>query len=298
MISRRTRSPGVRAAVLASVMVGLAGCVSSASVAPLPPPPATIGTVETTTTAVSPSQIVLPSVPGQTTTTAVGLGPGTATLSGKVTDVTGAAVAGATVEVQRLVGDASATAQVLSGADGSWSLSSVLGGRYRVFAFRSPDLGMATADVLFLADGQSQTVNLSLTGDAGNTVTGTLRPDPPVVASQSQLLVQTGVAGVSAAGGIANTSTSGASVLLVVSGAWTVLSANPTTTDANGQASWTLICDALGPQPLAVEVDNGPPADLTLPACVAGGGTSPGPATGATIPGQAPGRASLTPPVP
>ena len=60
-----------------------------------------------------------------------------------------------------------------------------------------------------------------------------------------------------------------ASVELAGGLSWTVLTANPVTTSAGGRATWQVICDAPGPQALAVIVNNTDVYPLDLPGCVA-----------------------------
>jgi hypothetical protein len=48
----------------------------------------------------------------------------------------------------------------------------------------------------------------------------------------------------------------GAIVELAGTDAWAVATANPTTTDNNGQATWQLSCNATGSQPLSVTVNS------------------------------------------
>ena len=66
-------------------------------------------------------------VPGRATTTTVVIGPGEATLKGTVNAPEGL-VPGAIVRAERLVGDAVATADVITNPDGTWAIPAVLGG--------------------------------------------------------------------------------------------------------------------------------------------------------------------------
>src|SRR2546423_902477 len=105
----------------------------------------------TTTTIVDLSGVKLSGVPSKSTTTTVVLGPGGATINGTVAGPDGA-VGGATVHVERLVGDGMAAQDFPSNADGTFKIPTVLGGRYRVRAY-VPDpfnLAQATPELFFL----------------------------------------------------------------------------------------------------------------------------------------------------
>ena len=145
----RRGSPGWQRALLAG---GLAGCgVQTLS---YPTPPATAHAVVTAgpTLPDEPSRAVAEgAVPGATTSTVPRIGPGAATLNGTVIGPEGP-VGGATVEADRLVGDQVAATQTTTAADGSWSISSILGGRYRIRAWQQPSLAVTTPQILFLGE--------------------------------------------------------------------------------------------------------------------------------------------------
>src|SRR5437899_8320268 len=97
----------------------------------------------TTTTLVDLSGVKIAGVPGKTTTT-IGLGPGGATLNGSVAGPDGA-VGGATIHVERLVGDAVASQDFPSNPDGTFTIPTLLGGRYRVRAYVPDPYNLAQA---------------------------------------------------------------------------------------------------------------------------------------------------------
>src|SRR5438132_10480239 len=93
------------------VAAGVAACSSkqtNAVIRPLPPP-----SDESTSTLADFSTVNLAGVSGRTTTTSIPLGPGGAGLSGTVVGPAGP-VAGATVHVERLVGDGVGSLDVVS----------------------------------------------------------------------------------------------------------------------------------------------------------------------------------------
>ena len=256
---RRGRTP-----LLALAGLVLAGCAPGA-VSALPPPPST-APGESTTTTPDFTSVVLPSVSGRTTIPGVVVGPGHASLSGTVGGPNGA-TGGATVEVQRLVGDASAAIRVNAGPDGRWSVPGVLGGRYRVRAWHAPDQTMASPAIFFLGGGENKAVNLTLQSFTGPVVTAAVAPNPPLVSQPANLVVDVSNRAVDANGvGRANPM-SGASAQLTGSGAWQLAGPNTVTTDGGGQARWELTCQTGGPQPLSVSVNGGAPLPLNLPDC-------------------------------
>lgn len=262
-------------------MAALAGCAPSLVEAL--PPPAPISSSQSTSTSLQPPVSTTGPAGDQTTTTLTPvLGPGQASLSGTVTDPTGAAVGGATVEVQRLVGYLSATAMLTTGADGTWTLPNILGGRYRVLAWRAPDLALPKADVFFLNDGSTQNLQLALSSYTGVQVADDIAPNPPIVGQPAQLVVQITSPGVDRAGKITYASAAGTSVTLTGVGSWTVAAPNPATADSSGQVTWTLTCQAPGAQGLTVTVAGGAPMPVNVPPCV--GPPLPPPTTTTTFP--------------
>ena len=87
---------------------------------------------------------------------------GTATVAGTVTGPDGP-VAGATVRVERFVGDRSGVVTVTADADGRWRASNVHGGRYRMRAWLQPSLAADGSSLAFLADEAGATATFDLT---------------------------------------------------------------------------------------------------------------------------------------
>jgi hypothetical protein len=242
----------------------LAGCAPGAASA-LPPPPSTAPSQSTTTTP-DYTGIVLPEVAGETTIPGVTFGPGHANLSGIVGGLNGA-TGGATVEIQRFVGDATGTMRVTAGPDGRWSLPGVLGGRYRVRAWRTPDQTMDSPAIFFLGGSESRTVDLTLQSFSGPAVTSAIAPNPPVVSQPANLVIDVSTRSVDDNGVGRSKPTAGASVQLTGSGAWQISGPNTATTDGGGQVTWQLTCQGSGSQPLSVSVNGGLPSPINLPDC-------------------------------
>ncbi len=260
-----------RLALLAGLALAGAGCggvgISSLSV---PTPPAT-------TVAPPPPPDTLPAgldarseapVAGVTTTTAPGIGPGSATINGTVTGPAGP-VAGATVEIDRFVGDASASARTIAAADGTWAFRNILGGDYRVRAWQPPALDMEVPQIVFLVANQPQTVSLQLTSYAGNQVQVAVNPAAPEQNQPVNLVVQVTTPYIDASGVLTTPPVVGTPVTLVNGPGWQVNNGNPLVTNSAGQAIFQVECTAAGSDPLGAQVGTDPPVDLQMPFCSA-----------------------------
>ena len=241
-----------------------AGCQAKA-VEPLPPAPKVPET--TTTTVVDYSGVGLAGVPGRTTTT-IAMGPGRATLEGTVTGPDGP-VAGAVVHAERLVGDAAATVDVLTGADGRYVIPKIFGGRYRLRAWKAaPDnLALVEPQVFFLEGSEKKATNLAVTRYQGVSVTAAIAPDPPLIEAPSNLVVQVVDRAVDPGGIVRSNPLPDVRAELFGTGDWRVLTPVATVSDGAGRARWTLECRRVGQQPLSVVIGETTPFNLNLPAC-------------------------------
>ena len=231
----------------------------------VPPPPTTLPPTSTTPP-VDYSDDALPRVPGRTTTSTIPVQPGPATLQGVVGGPDGP-VPGAAVHIERLVGDAAGVLIVGTGEDGSWAAPGVLGGRYRVRAWRSPDLALTKPEILFLEGSQTRQLRLELGRFAGLHAGAAIAPDPPTVGQPASLVVLVTTRSVDADGVVRATPVVGIRVELFGGGRWQLDSQNVTSTDGAGQARWQLRCRQSGQQPLSVLVGDTDSFPLELPPC-------------------------------
>jgi len=223
-------------------------------------------TPTTATTAVAElSKVALAPVPGQTTTT-IAMAPGGATLEGTVVGPDGAA-GGAVVRVERLVGDGAARTDVPTAPDGTWRLPGIKGGRYRVRAFRVPDLAQARSEVFLLGGEDTRRLDLRVDAYTGLTITKAIAPNPPPVGMPSNLVVRAVRRTVDNDGVARTQPVVGVSVELFGQGSWSLSTPNPTTTDGSGNARFGLTCRQEGSNPLSVLVDGTDTVDLELPSC-------------------------------
>lgn len=287
MRARRRALPA--AVVLAAAALSVAGCATGdTAVEPLPPPPSTAARPPTTAPP-DHRAVALPVAPGSTTTTTVVMGPGLATVRGRVVGPDGLPVVGANVRVERLVGDAAARTDVLSGEDGAWSLPDVLGGRYRIRAWRAPDLAQTEPSFVYVGYRETAPVEQKVAVHVGTFAVPAIAPSPPRVGEPATLAVQVTSRSVDAEGVVRGTPRAATPVELA-GAAWSVVPPAATATDGGGQARWQVVCRATGAQPLRLVVGGVEPFEIALPACAE---PPPPPAPTTTA---APGAATTTRP--
>ena len=254
--------------VLVPVLVLAAAACSGGGAHPPAPAPVVATTSTTATTMPDDAIVVLGGVQGSTTVPPVGVTPGPVTVSGSVVDDTGAPVGAATVALERVVGSGVGSTDVTTAEDGSWRVQGILGGLYRIRAWRAPDLAQPTGTVVFLsAGGPNPSVALHVQHFTGTTVQTVVAPDPPIIGAPAELVVQVTSASVDGSGVVHQQPQPGALVSIIATGQWSV-DGNPTQpTSAAGDVSWQATCEALGVQGLTVTIDAGAPVDLSVAAC-------------------------------
>lgn len=264
---RGSVSKTVRIGAFVAVASVLAAACVSANTPPLPAPPE-VSVLPTTTSIPDFSGTSIPRAAGTTTTAAPGLTGGSSTIRGRTLNGAGEPLGGATVRIERFVGDQVASADVVSAPDGTFGLSNALGGRYRVRAFRPPDMTMTQAQVIFLGAGESRSLDLKLDrfGDQ-ITVTAAIAPDPPELGDPANLVVFVSSKGVDGSGLARSFGSPSVPVVLSSAGGRAIVTPNPTVTDGAGRARWTIVCVALERQQLAVILPDGSQHPLDLSPC-------------------------------
>ncbi|MDP8938327.1 MAG: carboxypeptidase-like regulatory domain-containing protein [Actinomycetota bacterium] len=228
---------------------GTTGAIGRASSTAVPAgeAPTTTGPTSTTSTTAT----TVRGTPRATTSTTIALGPGQATITGTVNGPAGP-VDGATVRIERLVGQQVASTEVRS-AGGGYTLASVLGGAYRVRAWKAPDLAQSGTETFFLAADEVKRLDLTLI-QYGSGVIATVDPSPPRVDQQATLTVQLGSGRVDDEGRVSTDPRANVPLTLTVGPGLALESPAQATTDANGTASWRLRCTAPGPVPVSLTV--------------------------------------------
>ena len=251
-----------------TVLLLAAGCrgsrdeVAPATSAPAPPP---TEATTTTTVASTTTLVTVPGNPRPVTTLSSAIGPGTATLGGTVSGPEGP-VAGATVRVERLVGDDVAAATVTSDAGGQWTLSAVNGGRYRVRAWRPPDLAMLQPTLVFLEASENKALALGMTRYGEGNAVAVFAPGPPTADKPATLVVTVSNGGIDGEGVLHASPRPGVTVQLLVSAGLVLESPDTTVTDGSGTAAFTVRCMPPGP-PAVTAVIDGARRNVEVPPC-------------------------------
>ncbi len=224
-------------------------------------PPTTVTTPRPTTTSTTLK-------PTTTVTTMLGMGPGEATIGGTVSGP-GGPVDGATVRIERLLGKAIVTMDIATTGGGSWQLPFILGGSYRVRAFRPPDYAVSPVESFFLAANERKTIDLRMPAAGGEKITAMVNPSPPRVDQPATVTIQVGIGRVDDQGRPSLTPRAG--VLLALAPApGILLESNPqAVTDGNGAAAWIIRCAAEGARSLILTVANAAATTVNLPPCAA-----------------------------
>jgi hypothetical protein len=252
---------------LQALAVAVVAACTAGHVKPGASPAFTVASTSTSITAAY-ATVQLASVPGHHAVT-VPMGPGKSSLAGTVSGPTGP-IAGATVHVERVVDGYIGSTDLSTQADGTWTLPNLLGGQYRVRAWRAPDLDQVGPAVLFLAQvppNNAQTVNLQLDQYGGLQVTPGIAPAPPIIGEPAQLVVELTVSSVGTDGVVRAAPRAGVSVQLSGQGNWVVQGSLSQTTHSDGKARWQLTCEQLGSQQLSVVVGGTDVYPLDLPPC-------------------------------
>ena len=278
-VSRRRRVVAA-VAVVAATVAGIVACTSDgddAAEAPGPPelslPPPSYDDVSVVTL---PEGFVQPDTRGVRLSSVVGRprsGPpplpvygGRASLGGVVVGPDGP-VEGATVRIERWVGDRSGSVQVATGGGGRFGARGLLGGRYRVRAWLPPSLTATRSEVTFLAaDGSDTDLRVTLERFEGLRLQASLDVSAINVGDTARvrgLLTRVVVDG---DGIVVGEPVVGSSVQLTASDGLTVAGGNPAVTDGGGLATWSVRCEREGAHSVSLTTE-GASTSYTLPSC-------------------------------
>jgi len=194
---------------------------------------------------------------------------GTATVAGTVTGPDGP-VPGATVRIERFIGDRSGMVTASTGADGRFVVGSVYGGRYRVRAWLQPSLAANGSSVDFVADERGAVANFDLTvarHDA-RALQAALDLTSISVGGSARVRALFTQEIVDENGIVVGTGISGAKVTLSENAGYLIDSAspNPGSTADSGIVSWKVTCLKEGTPTLTVTAQE-LSATVKLPAC-------------------------------
>ena len=230
----------------------------------------------TTTEPVDFTQVSLAplAVEGKPTSTTRPLGGGKASLFGKVLDSFDNPVPGAFVRAV-YYGDPNKpeVIEALSREDGTYRFDQVLGGRWRVRAWKTPEFATLDDATFFLGYTENRQLDLKVKGATDFVVTSSLAPNPPFTGSAVELAILVLTQTVDGEGVVDRSPVGGAAVTINPGGKWFLGTEATRATDVNGRAAWNLICMEPGPQPVTVVV-GGRDWPLNIPACLDPASTS------------------------
>lgn len=268
---RRNRS-GAAVAVAAVVVLALASgaCQGSSSDSDRSAPTAVPPTAAPQTTAEPTTLATVPGVPRTTTTLTSALGPGEATITGVVNGPEGP-VPGATVQVERLFGDDVDGARVQADAAGRWAVTDVNGGRYRLRAWRPPDLVALEPFLLFVAATATAELDLTVERHGPDRIVANFAPNPPVRDQPATLVVSVALGQVDGEGILRTAPRPGVPMQLTITAGLVLESPDIALTDGAGNAGFAVRCTQPGAPPAAAVVIAGVSRPLALPACAEAG---------------------------
>jgi hypothetical protein len=257
---------GVLVAGTALLLPLLAGCSKDEGKAlPAPKPAETTTTTEPIDlTSVSLEPIA---VTGKETSTTRPLGGGKAAIFGRVIDPDGNNVPGAFVRAT-YYGDPNKpeVIEALALEDGTYRFEQVLGGRWRVRAWKTPELATLEDNTFFLGYTEQRQLDLKVKAAVDYVVTSNMAPSPPFIGSPVELAVAVMSQSVDENGVVHRSPIAGAAITLNVTGRWSLVGDPTQATEYNGRAAWQLTCDEVGPQTITAIVA-GREWPLNVPPC-------------------------------
>jgi hypothetical protein len=197
--------------------------------------------------------VVLAPVPGLPEDAApVKVYGGDAVLHGQITGP-GGDTGGAVVRLERFVGTQSDAVQVPVGEDGSWRARRLIGGRYRVRAFRSPDLAMISSQVFFLPAEDEVRLDLTVGRFGGVDLQAALLAGTLEVGESATVTALAQEVAVDSSGIVRGVPLAGATITADGGSGWRVEGA-ARAVGADGTASWTITCTAAGSEGVSISV--------------------------------------------
>lgn len=269
------RSGHLLAAMLSVALLGPVGCTgrNGGNAQDLIPPPPPTAPVSTSPLARDYTDVALDPVPGLPPTASAEVLGGQASLSGIVLGPDGP-LQGATVRLERLVDDVVGRLEVTSDEAGIWRApppttsptgpQGIRGGRYRVRAWRTPDLAVTAPQILFIEGTENREVTLELARFTDTSFSWSSSPDPPVLGSVVGFRVVADSAFVDSDGVVHTEAVLDAR--LDVGPGWVIVG-HPTFTEGPGELTFELRCVVPGPSPVLLIVNDLRTLDLPVQAC-------------------------------
>lgn len=188
--------------------------------------------------------VVLRGIPGEQAPLPVELTGGNSSVRGVVIGPGGGPVSGATVRIERFVGEQLAGTEVLTGPTGAFTVSNVPGGRYRVRAWRAPTLAQFGSQVTFVQDGQAQDFKLEVNAPGGREVNFDWSGSGWIVGNQPTISATITAPFVTDKGQVGYGGSSGETVTLSVGDSLTGSASG--VTDGSGYVAFRVTCSRVG----------------------------------------------------
>ncbi len=190
---------------------------------------------------------------------------GDVTINGRVTvDGRGA---GARVRLERFVGNRFGVLDVDATGDGTFKVEHALGGRYRIRAWDSPDFSAIPSVTVFVPAKGDISVDVPMRRFEGPRIQVALDTAVPAVGSPVTLEALLTEQRVDDEGYLSGEGIGDGDLTLTVDNGIRIGSANPTSTDTDGSASWTVTCRSEGSHDITVEYEE-IAVVVSLPACL------------------------------
>lgn len=223
--------------------------------------------LEPTTTRPDTSGVSIVGVGGTTTTTVPEM-QGTVSFAGTVQTADGTPIPGASVRAEWFRVDPPQHLDVIADDQGHYEIKDVAGGRWRIRAWRVPDVATAKAADLFVDEGTQRTRDLEVRKVDPFSVTWDIEPDPPIIDHNAELVAEFTEQTVTVEGKTDTVPLRSLDVRLVTDSAWEQVRGDSTVaTDIDGQATWVLRCLRAGTHAMRVSSTYGSET-LAVAACI------------------------------
>jgi hypothetical protein len=190
---------------------------------------------------------------------------GRVTVRGRVLDGTDG-VGGASVSIERIVGDRSAQITLTADGNGRYEAANLQGGLYRIRAWRAPDLSMQQSQVHFVSERQVLDANLAVNEEADSRFTATFDSGEARVGRSYTVSVEFRSSQVNAEGIIEDAPVANQITLIEVSDPLVLESRVIATSGRDGIARFSMRCSKVG-QGRIVVIASGNRRNVSVPSC-------------------------------
>jgi hypothetical protein len=209
-------------------------------------PATTVAPISAPTPLADTRQVVLAGVAGrEPPAEPVEIRGGDADVVGTVTGPDGP-VPDSLVLLERFVDDRRGSLTVRTDRQGRFRALKVFGGRYRVRAWRSPDLSLTVPERLFLRNDGETTLDLTMTSHDGLTVQAAASSTAPLVGETAVVTALVTRQVVDGRGIVLAPAADGERVVLEASPGWSVAPPTDRTVGTDGRATWSVRCTEAG----------------------------------------------------